>query len=89
MQKAVHLTIRGKVQGVFFRAELKEQADHLGITGWVRNCTDGSVEGFAQGETHALKKFEAWCAHGPSRAEVTHIEKDEQEIITLTTFQIR
>ncbi len=89
MQKAVHLTIRGKVQGVFFRAETKDQADKLGIGGWVRNCADGSVEIFAQGEATALKKFEAWCTHGPERAEVTHIEKETQKIAKLTRFEIR
>jgi acylphosphatase len=72
---AIHLHITGRVQGVFFRASAKEKADTLGITGWVKNCDDGSVEIVAEGEEKALKKFEEWCHKGPTGAEVTHVER--------------
>lgn len=87
--KAIHLKIRGTVQGVFFRAETKEVADSLGITGWVRNLSDGSVEVFAQGEENALEKFEAWCTHGPPGAVVTQVVKMEQKTAKLKGFSIR
>ena len=73
--KAIHLRITGRVQGVFFRSTTKEKADELGITGWVKNCADGSVEVFAQGEDEKLKKFEEWCKHGPASAQVDSISK--------------
>lgn len=56
-----HLFIEGKVQGVFFRASAKEQADKLGLNGWVRNLSDGSVEIQVEGEKETLKRFLEWC----------------------------
>ncbi len=73
--KAIHLTITGRVQGVFFRATTKDKADSLGILGWVKNCADGSVEIVAQGEEDALKEFVAWCHEGPGAAEVENVEE--------------
>lgn len=74
------IVITGAVQGVFFRAETKRMADALRITGWVRNCDDGSVEIYAEGSDGALKKFVEWCKRGPRNARIKEIiVKDAKE----------
>jgi acylphosphatase len=70
MKKHVTIRISGLVQGVFFRASTKEQADALNISGFVRNESDGSVYVEAEGDEKNLESFIAWCHHGPSRARV-------------------
>jgi len=67
----VRIIIHGIVQGVFFRAETKRQADLLGLTGWVRNTDDGKVEILVQGEGEVLGQLEKWAYRGPSAAIVT------------------
>lgn len=71
---SIHLLIKGKVQGVFFRASTKEMAEKLDIRGWVKNTPEGNVEVWAQGDEVALEKFIAWCRKGPSQAIVAHVE---------------
>ena len=58
---AYHLIIKGKVQGVFFRASAKETAELLGVTGWVKNTKEGNVEAFINGDENKLQEFIAWC----------------------------
>jgi acylphosphatase len=70
----VHLRIAGRVQGVYFRASALQQAQHLGLTGWVTNCADGSVEAVAEGARPRLEEFIAWCRQGPSGARVSRID---------------
>ena len=72
----VHLQIRGRVQGVYFRASTVEQAQRLGITGWVRNCLDGSVEVMADGKKAELEKLIGWCRKGPSGALVKEVQTE-------------
>lgn len=74
-----HLTIRisGVVQGVFFRASTKTEADSLRIVGIVRNEPDGSVYVEAEGEEEDLQSFVKWCQHGPPRAKVQNTEVRE------------
>ena len=69
----VHLRIKGKVQGVFFRASAKETADKLGVKGWVKNTWDEDVEAMATGNEEAVKKFIEWCWMGPRRAVVEDV----------------
>ena len=74
------LIIKGKVQGVYFRARAKEFADNAGITGWVRNTVDGCVEALASGSAEHLELFIHWCRRGPQRAVVDEITiMDEPE----------
>lgn len=74
------LIIKGKVQGVYFRARAKEFADNAGITGWVRNTVEGSVEALASGTAAQLELFIQWCRRGPQRAVVDEITiMDEPE----------
>ena len=64
----IQLIIKGKVQGVFYRASAKEKAEDLGLTGWVKNTPEGYVEIMATGEMDVLERFITWCKKGPSRA---------------------
>ena len=69
----VHLKINGRVQGVYFRASTVEQARTLGLTGWVKNCPDGSVDAIAEGEREQLEKLIHWCRSGPAGARVKEV----------------
>ena len=71
--KRFHLIIRGKVQGVFYRATARKQATALGIKGFIRNLPDGSVELEAQGEERQLDAFLHWCHDGPPNAQVDKV----------------
>ncbi len=75
--KAYRLKIYGIVQGVWFRASTKERADQYGISGWVRNAADGSVEAYAQGPDEVVDLFLHWCKQGPPGARVDRIETEE------------
>jgi acylphosphatase len=69
----IHLLIRGRVQGVFYRASARDKARALGLTGWVKNLEDGSVEAMASGDADVLKEFGRWCNMGPSGAAVSDV----------------
>ena len=69
----VHLMVSGKVQGVYYRASCLEMAQELGLTGWVKNLSNGNVEILAQGEKEKLEKLIEWCKKGPSGAMVSNI----------------
>ncbi|HYH15050.1 MAG TPA: acylphosphatase [Flavisolibacter sp.] len=70
----IHLLIKGKVQGVFYRASAKEKADQLHLTGWVKNTEDGHVEAVASGPQEAIDQFITWCKQGPKKAVVTDVQ---------------
>jgi len=70
----VHVLVSGTVQGVFFRQKTKQQAESLGINGWVRNLADGRVEGVFEGDEQAVKALVDYCRHGPSYARVTNVD---------------
>lgn len=72
----VHLFIKGKVQGVFFRATAKEIADEYGVKGWVKNTRNGDVEIRATGTDKQLQSFIQWCMQGPANAKVSDIVQD-------------
>lgn len=69
----VNLIVTGRVQGVFYRASALEQAQSLGLTGWVMNLADSSVEIVAEGPRYALEELTAWCKHGPPEAMVQDV----------------
>ena len=69
----VRAMITGAVQGVNFRAECREQAVQNGLTGWVRNSTDGSVEAVFEGPRDSVQRMLAWCERGPSAARVSKV----------------
>lgn len=72
-----HLQISGRVQGVGFRYHMCRAANKFGITGWVRNRRDGSVEAMVAGAPDAVEKIIAWARRGPRQAVVTSVEIGE------------
>jgi len=73
-QVRAHAVISGKVQGVFFRMETQRTARHLGVTGWVRNTFEGTVEAVFEGDEGCVNSVLDWCRHGPPHAHVHHVE---------------
>ena len=78
MKKRVHAEIHGIVQGVFFRESTRRQAERHGVTGWVRNRGDGSVEAAFEGEAADVDAVVAWCERGPLGAEVEEVRAVEE-----------
>lgn len=85
---ARRIIVTGLVQGVFFRAQTKEKADDLGLTGWVRNTDDGSVEIHAEGPEEKLDELEEWCWKGPPKSKVTAVTVTEDQEKRLPTFDV-
>lgn len=73
MDETIHLVIKGKVQGVYYRASAREAANKSGIKGWVKNMPDGNVEVLASGSKEQLEKFVEWCRRGPKHAVVHEV----------------
>ena len=87
--KGYKVRIEGRVQGVGFRYYTQAEANRLGITGWVRNLSDGSVETLICGNEAELNTMLAWLKHGPSSAVVSHVEIEAVERFpTSNEFQI-
>ncbi len=76
-RKTVRLRIYGRVQGVGYRAWTAHKAKKLGLTGWVRNLNDGTVECEAQGAQEAIETLVAACHAGPPIARVTQVNSEE------------
>ena len=75
----VRARIRGRVQGVAYRAYAREEGRRLGLQGWVRNRDDGSVELVAEGPRDCLEEMLLWCRRGPRFARVDSIDCDWEE----------
>ena len=86
--KSVHLVIRGRVQGVFYRAWTRERAEHRGVDGWVRNRPDGAVEAVFSGPPEAVDKLVAECRKGPPAARVEAIDVTPAEPLTARGFAV-
>jgi acylphosphatase len=86
--QTVHLVIKGKVQGVFFRASTKDKANELGINGWVKNMPDGNVEILATGNKDQLENFIEWCRRGPKQAKVSDVIVSNADESFLNEFRI-
>ena len=84
----VHLLITGRVQGVYYRASMLQEAQRLGLTGWVMNRPDGSVEAVAEGWQAKIEELIAWCRQGPQGARVSQVEvawgKPENDFYSFT-----
>ena len=83
------LRIRGRVQGVWFRASAEREAARLGVAGFARNERDGSVTVEAEGSPAAVAAMEAWCRIGPPRAEVTAVEGSDVDPLGSASFGAR
>jgi acylphosphatase len=71
---AIVIRVTGRVQGVWFRAWTRSQAETLGVSGWVRNCPDGTVEALLCGPPAAVDSLVAACRRGPPAAQVAAVE---------------
>ena len=69
-----HVFISGVVQNVFFRANTVQEANKLGILGWVKNLEDSRVEAVLEGDSEKVKEMVEWLKRGPSAANVEHID---------------
>jgi acylphosphatase len=69
-----HAVIHGRVQGVFFRAETQRTAQGLGVSGWIKNRFDGTVEAIMEGEESRVNAALAWCQRGPRLARVEKVD---------------
>ena len=73
MAGRARLIVRGRVQGVWFRGAMQDEARRLAVSGWVRNRPDGAVEAEVEGERAAVEAMIAWAHHGPPGARVTDV----------------
>jgi acylphosphatase len=80
--------VTGRVQGVFFRAWTKDQARELGLSGWVRNCGDGSVEAHVEGEESKVSELIARMRSGPPSARVEQLGCEEIPPKMLSGFEV-
>jgi len=85
--KHLDITIFGKVQGVFFRAATKAVADQLGVKGFVKNQTDGSVYIEAEGDEFSLNSFLEFCNEGPEKAIVEKVDVSEGDLKNYRNFE--
>ena len=72
--KRAEVTVRGMVQGVFFRVETRDRARSLGLSGWVTNARDGTVRAAFEGDDERVASMVDWCGRGPRGAHVDNVE---------------
>lgn len=84
----VRYRVSGRVQGVWFRAGTCEEAQKLGLTGWVRNLPDGQVEVLVCGPSDKVELLHQWLHHGPRLAKVTEVTQEEQAWQEHTDFKL-
>ncbi len=85
----VHVYISGKVQGVSFRDATHDEAESLGLSGWVRNLQDGRVEAVFEGDTDSVRQMIDWCESGPSSADVEDVSVENEQSEGLSGFEVR
>ncbi|MEK6976756.1 MAG: acylphosphatase [Candidatus Thermoplasmatota archaeon] len=84
----MHVLVTGKVQGVWFRESTRQEAERLGLGGWVRNLPDGRVEAIFTGPTAAVEAAIAWCRRGPEAAQVANVLATAQDGPAEPTFRV-
>lgn len=85
----MRVRVHGRVQGVWFRDSTRREAARHGVSGWVRNCPDGTVEALFEGPPDAVDAMVAWSRRGPSRAEVTDVDVDDAPAEGRDRFDVR
>ena len=88
-ETARHVRVYGQVQGVFYRAWTQEQAEDLGVRGWVRNCPDGRVEAHVEGEQAAVDEMIERMRRGPAHAKVEDLRTWDADICDFEDFDVR
>ncbi|WP_037551761.1 acylphosphatase [Sphingomonas sp. URHD0057] len=86
---ARHVSVTGRVQGVFFRVWMQQQAQALGVTGWVRNCPDGRVDTHVEGEEAAVRTLIERLRQGPPAAHVENVREWDVEPCDFDDFEVR
>ena len=86
---ARHVRVSGRVQGVFFRAWTRGQADRLDVYGWIRNCPDGSVEGHLEGPEDRVGELIELLKRGPPGARVDDLQVSDANIENADWFAVR
>ncbi len=81
--------VQGRVQGVFYRDTCKHVARSFNIKGWIRNCSDGSVEAVFEGDPSAVEQMISWCRRGPDRAQVRDVIVTYESLIGENDFTVR
>jgi acylphosphatase len=88
MIKHIDIIVKGKVQGVFFRAATKAVADQLGVKGYIKNESDGNVSIAAEADDVTLEMFLDWCHEGPEHAIVSSVETCAGELKNYRNFEV-
>ncbi len=83
------VVVHGRVQGVFFRDSTRERARELSLGGWVRNCSDGSVEAVLEGPAAAVERMLPFLHDGPPRASVEYVDVHDEPPEGLREFEVR
>lgn len=86
---ARQVTVHGQVQGCFFRDSCRREAEHYGVTGWVQNAADGTVEAFFEGPADAVDIMVKWAHDGPTRAVVERVDVTDDEPVGASEFRVR
>ena len=88
MKKSVRLYITGTVQGVFFRAFVKENAERYNVKGFVRNLEDGRLEIFLEGNVNDVNKMIELCRKGPRHSEIRKVEEKKEHFQDIKNFKV-
>lgn len=88
MKKSVRLYINGTVQGVFFRAFVKENAERYNVKGFVRNLEDGRIEIFLEGDSENVNKMTELCKKGPKHSQIRNIQIKPEKFQDFKTFKV-
>jgi acylphosphatase len=83
------VVVHGRVQGVFFRDSVQEEAHAAGVAGWVRNREDGTVEVVLEGTDDAVARVVEFCRHGPRRADVDRVDVEDEAAEGISGFSVR
>ena len=86
--EATDIVVTGRVQGVFYRAGMREQAERLEVAGWARNEPDGTVTAHLEGKPEAVAELLEWCATGSPSARVEQVRPTSAEVTGTHGFEV-
>lgn len=88
MKKSIRLYITGTVQGVFFRAFVKENAERYNVKGFIRNLEDGRIEIFLEGNSDEVNKMIELCRQGPRHSQIRNVEMKQESFQGFNNFKV-